>query len=241
MNAISLPPPLRRPLVIGVVCGLHVAGLALLASGMQAASPAPALALLQVALIEDRPAAGPSAVPEARPVHALPRPTRPARQAVPVQARRPAPAVDQAVPGTPMGASMGASMGTSTRTADDTPAASAAAATNAPAVPAAATAGAGTSPVTAARFDADYLNNPPPAYPALSRRLGEAGEVRLKVRVSATGLPARIELAHSSGSERLDRAARDAVARWRFIPARQGEHDVEDWVLVPIIFRLQDK
>ncbi|PKO55172.1 MAG: energy transducer TonB, partial [Betaproteobacteria bacterium HGW-Betaproteobacteria-21] len=42
-----------------------------------------------------------------------------------------------------------------------------------------------------------------------------------------------------SGSERLDEAARNAVSRWRFVPARQGERAIEASVLVPIIFKLE--
>ena len=109
----------------------------------------------------------------------------------------------------------------------------------APAAPPRPTPAAAPAPITAARFDAAYLNNPAPAYPMLSRRMREEGQVMLRVLVSADGLPARIELRTSAGSERLDRAAQDAVARWRFVPARQGEHPVEAWVLVPIVFKLQ--
>ena len=93
--------------------------------------------------------------------------------------------------------------------------------------------------LTAARFDAAYLNNPAPAYPMLSRRLREEGEVMLRVLVAADGQPKRIEVRTGSGSERLDRAAEDAVARWRFVPARRGDTAVEAWVLVPIVFKLK--
>jgi protein TonB len=93
--------------------------------------------------------------------------------------------------------------------------------------------------VTAARFDAAYLNNPPPAYPALSRRMREQGRVLLRVFVTADGRPGRIELNESSGSSRLDAAAEAAVARWRFVPARHGDHDVDAWVIVPIVFKLE--
>ncbi len=93
--------------------------------------------------------------------------------------------------------------------------------------------------LTAARFDAAYLNNPSPAYPMLSRRLREEGQVMLRVLVSADGQPMRIELRTGSGSDRLDRAAEDAVARWRFVPARRGDTAVEAWVLVPIVFKLK--
>ena len=96
------------------------------------------------------------------------------------------------------------------------------------------------APVTAARFDAAYLNNPAPPYPPLSRRMREEGKVLFKVRVSAAGLPVDIELVRSSGSERLDRAAEDVLGRYKFVPARQGDQPIESWVIVPFIFKLQD-
>jgi protein TonB len=93
--------------------------------------------------------------------------------------------------------------------------------------------------VTSARFDADYLNNPAPTYPQLSRRMREEGKVLLRVVVSADGTPRLVEISQGSGSERLDKAARSAVERWRFVPARQGERAIEAAVLVPIIFKLE--
>ena len=88
------------------------------------------------------------------------------------------------------------------------------------------------------RFDAVYLNNPRPAYPALSRRLGEQGRVLLRVLVSGEGRAREVQVKEGSGFVRLDQAARAAVAGWRFVPARQGGDPVEAWVLVPISFSL---
>ena len=93
--------------------------------------------------------------------------------------------------------------------------------------------------VTQARFDADYLQNPPPAYPALARRMGEEGKVVLRVFVEPGGRPSQIEVKTGSGSPRLDQAAQDAVWRWKFVPARRGEEAVGAWVLVPIVFNLR--
>ncbi len=94
-------------------------------------------------------------------------------------------------------------------------------------------------PVTPPVFDADYLHNPAPAYPGLSRRMGEQGRVLLRVYVNADGSAGQIEVRASSGSERLDRAARETVGRWRFVPARQGDRPLAAWVLVPISFSLR--
>jgi len=95
------------------------------------------------------------------------------------------------------------------------------------------------APIVPPSFDAAYLQNPPPVYPPMSRRRGEQGKVLLRVFVSADGAAARIELRTSSGHERLDQAAQDAVLRWRFVPARQGDRPVPAWVLVPITFSLE--
>lgn len=88
------------------------------------------------------------------------------------------------------------------------------------------------------RFDADYLNNPKPHYPPLSRRLREEGVVMLRVYVLPSGLPDTVELKRSSGSARLDDVALSTVRQWRFIPARSGDVAVAAWVLVPIAFSL---
>lgn len=88
------------------------------------------------------------------------------------------------------------------------------------------------------RFDADYLSNPSPRYPPLSRKLAETGRVLLRVQVSAKGDALAVQLQRSSGFERLDKSALEAVADWRFVPARQGQQAVMAWVIVPIVFSL---
>jgi protein TonB len=88
------------------------------------------------------------------------------------------------------------------------------------------------------RFDAAYLNNPIPAYPSISRRLGEHGRTLLRVFVEADGSAREVHVHASSGYPRLDRAARAAVERWQFSPAREGERAVGAWVVVPILFSL---
>lgn len=95
------------------------------------------------------------------------------------------------------------------------------------------------TPVTQPHFNADYLQNPAPAYPALARRTGEEGKVVLRVFVTPDGHPSQIELKTGSGSSRLDKAAQDAVARWKFEPARRGNEAISAWVLVPIVFNLR--
>jgi protein TonB len=95
------------------------------------------------------------------------------------------------------------------------------------------------APTTTPRFRADYLSNPPPAYPRRARRDGIEGTVTLKVLVTAAGTPGEVKIEVSSGSESLDRAALNAVRAWQFVPARRAEEAVDAWVRVPVVFRLE--
>jgi protein TonB len=93
-------------------------------------------------------------------------------------------------------------------------------------------------PVIPPHFNADYLQNPAPAYPPLARRMKEQGRVLIRVLVSVDGLPERIELKTSSGFARLDHSALETIRNWKFVPARQGGEKVAAWVVVPIAFTL---
>lgn len=84
-----------------------------------------------------------------------------------------------------------------------------------------------------------YGANPKPAYPQLARFRGEEGTVVLDVYVLATGRAGEVRLRRSSGYDTLDASAREAVQKWRFVPAQQGGKPVEAWVSIPIRFRLE--
>jgi protein TonB len=75
-----------------------------------------------------------------------------------------------------------------------------------------------------------------PDYPRDARRRGEQGTVLLRVLVGRDGMPIEIAIEHSSGSRQLDRAAREAVLRWRFRPVRINGVTVPASGLVPIKF-----
>lgn len=89
------------------------------------------------------------------------------------------------------------------------------------------------------QFDAAYLNNPRPTYPAMSRRLGEEGRVEVEVQVQPDGLPSKVSLKRSSGYARLDDAALEAIKRWKFIPAKRFGEPVAASVIVPMPFVLE--
>ena len=81
--------------------------------------------------------------------------------------------------------------------------------------------------------------NPRPEYPMASRRQGEQGRVVVLARVDWQGMVVSTHLRQSSGFDRLDRAALEAIRQWRFTvsgTARPG-----DWrqVDVPVVFNLR--
>ena len=90
------------------------------------------------------------------------------------------------------------------------------------------------------RYHADYLHNPQPPYPPLSRRLRESGSTLLRVHVTAEGVPDQVLIKQGSGYARLDQATEAAVSQWRFGPARSNGQAVAGWVEVPILFKLDD-
>lgn len=106
-----------------------------------------------------------------------------------------------------------------------------------PTAPAAAEAAA-PAPFQEASFRADYLQNPRPAYPAIARDRRWQGTVYLRTQVQADGTAGEVRLERSSGHDALDEVAMEAVKRWRFVPAKQGDKAVESWVIIPIDFKL---
>lgn len=205
----------HAPIAVLAMCA-HGAALAALWSGSPAqATQAPRALPMQVRMLAALPAATPA--PATKPmVKPKPAPTPP-KAARPLAAPR--------APASPTAPS-----------AASAPSAVPAPAAAAPAHPTAVAEAAPTAP----RFDADYLHNPAPAYPAMARRNGEEGRVQLSVRVSAQGRAEQVEVRHSSGYARLDEAALATVRQWRFVPARRGEEAVAASVLVPIVFRLEN-
>lgn len=79
-------------------------------------------------------------------------------------------------------------------------------------------------------------SQPAPRYPAEALRMNVGGIVRVRVTVAADGSVDRLELAEGSGNRYLDRAAMEAVRRWRFQPATRDGQPVSADVVVPISF-----
>lgn len=112
-----------------------------------------------------------------------------------------------------------------------------------PARPAPPTTPASTAPQPAAASSRATASSAPvpisqvsPRYPREALRSGTGGLVRVAVDVGPDGVPTSVSLAEGSGSRALDRAALDAVRRWRFTPATQNGQPSVGRVIVPIEF-----
>lgn len=85
----------------------------------------------------------------------------------------------------------------------------------------------------------DYLGDrPSPAYPRASQRRGEQGRVVLRVLISPEGRVAQVKVQRSSGYERLDEAAVQAMQRARFRPYTENGIAYKALVDIPFDFIL---
>ena len=87
--------------------------------------------------------------------------------------------------------------------------------------------------------NADYLQNPKPPYPAMSKRLNEQGKVLVRVLVGIDGKAQEVKLQQGSGFDRLDQSALQSIATWRFVPGKRGGIPEAMWHVVPITFVLE--
>lgn len=238
-----MTPPRLSPGVLAAVVLVHLGALAAVLALLETPSASTPPAPLYVRLIEPAtapaetatPANAPALAPRRPPESAPASPSAPTAKAagaaippVRTEIAQPAPAPSPQPAPAPAAPASAAALPATPAPVAAQGATEASQPTSAPAV----------LPVTQPRFNAEYLDNPKPPYPGLSRRMGEEGEVRLKVYVDANGTALQIELYRSSGFPRLDQSARDTVRQWRFVPARQGEQTVPAWIIVPIRFSL---
>ena len=231
-----LTPDRRQAALVTLAVLLAHAGLLswLQASPGPAQPPRPAVVTMELLASEPAPVpvSRPTPQPEPRlPAKPVPKPVaKAAPQSVPKQA--PAPVAQPEPSPLPATAPSAA------------PAAVPASSTTAAAAPAAAASGIGHNAPAPAKVElpsasADYLDNPKPAYPPLSRRLREEGKVVLRVLIEADGSASRAEIRSSSGYERLDQAALQTVLRWRYLPAKRNGVPESMWFNVPINFVLE--
>jgi protein TonB len=96
-----------------------------------------------------------------------------------------------------------------------------------------------TGPVKVSDLGSRMIAMTPPRYPMESRRRKEQGTVVLSLLVGIDGAVSQINLTHSSGFDRLDKAALEAVRKWRWSPTiRNGDPvAVRGTVDIPFILK----
>jgi len=236
---VPIPTPHRNLAIAGGVVLLHVAALWALQSGLvrRVVEVVVPVAVLTEVPPEPKVEPAPPAPPAPAPVQ---RPREPVRKA-PAPAPRPVPRAPAPPPVQPLAVpdpapAPNAPVGAATPLPPAPPIDTPVAAAPAPAAPAAPS---GPSKVELPSSDADYLQNPKPPYPPLSKRLGEQGRVVVRVLIGADGQPQKAELAESSGYDRLDQAALTTVMKWRYVPGKRNGVPEAMWFRVPINFVLE--
>ena len=231
-----MPPLGRNALIVAAVITLHTVALWALQAGLlQRPAEVVVPAQLLAEMVTPPPAAPPPPVAAPAPPAPVPPPPRPVVHKPPPQpvskprpAPQPAPqplAVPEAAPTAPVVAAAPAPG------AAPAPVAAAPVAPPAPPAPAA---------VVQPSSSAAYLNNPAPAYPAMSRRLGESGRVVVRVLIGPDGRAQEARIQKSSGYERLDQVALETARdRWRYVPGTRGGVPEAMWFNVPINFVLE--
>ena len=212
------PRPSRTTVIAMAVVALHVGLIWALQSGLVLRTAELIIPVEVLAQLIEPPAPQPEPAPPTLPAPpAAPTPARPLKPAPAVQPKKPAPKPAAPPQARPLAI------------ADPTPSPNAPAGSLTPAV----------SADPAPSSNADYLQNPKPAYPPLSKRLGEQGKVITRVLIGADGVPQKAEVHQSSGFERLDQAALTTVMKWRYVPGKRGGVAEEMWFNVPINFVLE--
>jgi protein TonB len=222
----------RRLLIVTAVIGLHLLGLWALHTGLLRRAVAlviPVQVLVLAELIEPpQPVIAPA--PPAPPTPAAPKPV-PRQPPPPKPVARPAPQPLASVAAAPTPQAPVA-ITTPQPITFTAPAAVEVASPAPPAPPA-------PPRVDLPSSNADYLNNPPPPYPPLSKRLNEQGRVVIRARIEADGTASQAEVRTSSGYERLDQAALQTVKRWRYVPGKRAGVSEAMWFNIPIQFVLE--
>ena len=226
----SLMKPRLLPIVITVACA-HGLALWALQRGLVRPSPVIFAPVVMVAdLIElARPEAA-TIPPPAPPQHKapIPRPApaqpKPALQPVPRPVAVPAPTAPIMAPAA---------------SSEAPPSDASASPPSAAATPAAASTPPAPAKVELPSSNARYLNNPPPPYPPLSKRMGEQGRVVVRAFIDVNGTASQASITSSSGYERLDQVALKTVLQWRYVPGKRAGIPESMWFNVPLNFVLE--
>lgn len=229
MNVPSASPS-RTSVIVVTVLLLHVGGLWALQSGLLRRIVAdlvvPAEVLIDMSPADAEPAPPKPPAPVTPPP---PAPRTPAPQPTPAKAPQTAP-TPLALPATqaepdnsalsPAPVAVAANTSATGTSSASPPPGTAVAASRAPAL-------------ELPSSDAQYLNNPTPAYPAVSKRLGEQGKVVIRTFIGVDGVAQQAQIKTSSGYDRLDQAALATALKWRYVPGKRAGVAEAMWFDVP--------
>ena len=79
----------------------------------------------------------------------------------------------------------------------------------------------------------------PPTYPSSLLSQGKGGRVLISCTIDATGKVVGTTIKQSSGHPELDKAAINAVNRWKFKPGTRGGKNVKSVAVVPFNFEVK--
>ncbi len=77
-----------------------------------------------------------------------------------------------------------------------------------------------------------------PVYPLIAKKSGWEGTVLVRVTVEPNGRASKVVVSRSSGHTVLDDAAIQALKRWTFRPARDGNIPIRSVAIIPLKFSL---
>jgi len=208
--------PLQRRAMVGAIAAAHVAALWALLQIREVREAVADAAPMFVSLV------APPKPPEVAPPSPPPPPTPPVRRPIAPEPRliaaAPSPAPTSFVVAPPL------------EPTPPEPAPVVAAAPVAPPAP---------PPRNLSASAVQYLEPLQVEYPRLSKRLGEAGVVMLRVFIDEAGRVRDVQVSRTSGHPRLDDAAMAAVQKARFKPPSENGQAVSGYAQVPVDFQLE--
>jgi len=80
-----------------------------------------------------------------------------------------------------------------------------------------------------------------PRYPMSARRMGQSGQVLLRIHVDQDGAVREVTVVQAEPPGVFENAAMDAVRKWRFTPALSRGTAVSMWMTLPVRFALDER
>ena len=85
------------------------------------------------------------------------------------------------------------------------------------------------------------VRQPKPRYPMSARRMGQSGQVLLRLFVDQEGAVREVSVVRAEPAGVFDEAAVEAARKWHFSPAMSRGAAVGMWMTLPVRFSLEDR